>query len=79
MLLKEKSIATGNFIPLIMQAKDQVEKIANLLLPTFIPKDTTVNELTFHFTLPPNTNYKVWYEKTDSSDWKFLKFEEVDR
>jgi hypothetical protein len=62
-----------------MQANEQVEKIANILLPSFLPKDKTVNELTFHFTIPPNDNYKVWYEKKGNADWKFVKYEEVDR
>jgi hypothetical protein len=62
-----------------MQSKEQVENIANVLLPSFIPKDKTVNELTFHFTIPPNNNYKVWYEKKGNSDWQFVKYEEVER
>jgi hypothetical protein len=67
------------FIPLNMQANEQVQKIADLLLPSFIPKDKTENELTFHFTIPPNTNFKVWYEKKANGDWQFLKYEEVER
>jgi hypothetical protein len=62
-----------------MQSKEQVENIANVLLPSFIPKDKTVNELTFHFTIPPNNNYKVWYEKKGNSDWQFVNYEEVER
>jgi hypothetical protein len=62
-----------------MQAKDQVEKIANLLLPGFVPKDKTINELTFHFTIPPNENFKVWFEKNGNADWQFVKYEEVER
>jgi hypothetical protein len=62
-----------------MQAKEQVEKIANMLLPGFIPKDKTVNEMSFHFTVPPNENFKVWYEKKANGDWQFLKYEAVER
>lgn len=62
-----------------MQPKEQVEKIANMLLPSFIPKDKTLNELTFHFTTPPNNNFKVWYEKKSTGDWQFIKYEEVER
>lgn len=62
-----------------MQANEQVEKIANMLLPGFIPKDDTVDELTFHFTTPPNNNFKVWYEKKENAKWVFIKYEAVER
>lgn len=55
---------------------EQVELIANSLLPTFIPKDKSETALTFHFT-SNKTNYRVEYIK-DKDDWKFLKYEEVE-
>ena len=58
-----------------MYNKDQIESIANTLLPGFLPRDETINELSFHFTIPPNQSYKVWYMRKDSSDFKFVKFE----
>ena len=61
-----------------MQSKDQVEKIAHALLPGFIPKDKSANELTFHFTIPPNDSFKVWFEKK-GADWQFIKYEEAER
>ena len=61
-----------------MQSKEQVQKIANALLPGFIPKDKTANELTFYFTIPPNDNFKVWFEKK-GADWQFIKYEEAER
>jgi hypothetical protein len=62
-----------------MQSKEQVEKIGDLLLPGFIPKDKTATELTFHFTIPPNQSFKVWYQKNENSTWTFVKYEEDER
>lgn len=61
-----------------MQSKEQVENIANVLLPGFIPKDKTATELSFHFTIPPNESFKVWYEKK-GTEWQFVKYEEAER
>ena len=58
-----------------MASAEQIQIIADTLLPGFIPKNSEETELTFHFTLPPK-NYKVWYKKTDKSEWKFVRFEE---
>ena len=55
---------------------DQVELLANSLLPTFAPKEKGQTSLSFHFTTN-NTNYRVEYEMKDSS-WKFIKYEEVE-
>ncbi|MGY0038780.1 hypothetical protein [Pedobacter sp. NJ-S-72] len=49
-----------------MQPKEQIEAIANTLLPSFIPKDNQETKLSFHFTLPPNNSYKVFFEKMRS-------------
>ena len=59
-----------------MASAEQIQIIADTLLPGFIPKNPEETELTFHFTLPPAKNYKVWYKKTDKSEWKFVRFEE---
>jgi hypothetical protein len=58
----------------------QIETVANSLLPGFIPKDESLTEFSFHFTLAPSNTYKVYFEKITnkkSTSWKFLKFEEV--
>ena len=55
---------------------EQVELIANSLLPSFIPKEADSTSVTFHFTTN-NTNYRVQYEKKEA-DWKFIKYEEVE-
>ena len=59
-----------------MPSAEIIQNIADTLLPGFIPKNADETELTFHFTLPPAENYKVWYKKTDKSEWKFVRFEE---
>jgi hypothetical protein len=62
-----------------MDSAEQIRMIADTLLPGFIPKKTEENELSFHFTLPPNNSYKVWYTKTDKHQWQFVRFEEDER
>jgi hypothetical protein len=62
-----------------MASGQQIQIIADTLLPGFIPKDTDTKELIFHFTLPPNNSYKVWYKKTDKSQWEFIRYEEDER
>jgi len=60
-----------------MQLKDQIEAIANTLLPSFIPKDVKETTLSFHFTLPPDSSYKVFFEKDAKANWQYLRFEEA--
>ena len=58
----------------------QIETVANSLLPGFIPKDESLTEFSFQFTLAPSNTYKVYFEKIadkKSALWKFVKFEEV--
>lgn len=61
-----------------MHSEEHVKNVADALLGSFLPKDQTKTELTFHFTLPPNQSYKVWYKKT-GADWAFIKYEEDKR
>lgn len=58
-----------------MHPKEQIEAIANTLLPSFIPKDNTESSLFFHFTLPPDSSYKVFFEKDVKSTWQYKGFE----
>jgi len=62
-----------------MQLKDQISAIANTLLPSFIPKDKEETSLTFHFTLPPDSSYKVFFEKDKKGNWQFIKYETAER
>ncbi len=62
-----------------MASAEYIRMVADTLLPGFIPKDKTEKECSFHFTLPPNSNYKVYYKKTDKSIWEFVRFEEDER
>lgn len=62
-----------------MQLKEQIEAIANTLLPSFIPKDIRETSLSFHFTLPPDSSYKVFFEKDAKLKWQFIRYEEAAR
>lgn len=62
-----------------MQPKEQIEAIANTLLPSFIPKDNQETTLSFHFTLPPDNSYKVFFEKDAGAKWQFIRYEEAER
>ena len=58
-----------------MHPEAQIKLIADTLLPGFIPKLTEEKELSFHFTIPPNKSYKVWYLKNAKNEWEFSGFE----
>ena len=60
-----------------MLKEEQVKMIAETLLPAFIPKDNAETELSFHFTVPPNQSYKVWYSRNKQLTWDFKKSEPV--
>jgi len=57
--------------------EEQIKIIAETLLPGFIPKDDAETELSFHFTVPPNQSFKVWFTKNSKSEWDFKKFDLV--
>lgn len=65
--------------PTAMQPKGKIEAIAHALLPGFIPKDKKETQLSFHFTIPPDSNYKVFFEKHGSADWQLTGYEEAQR
>lgn len=54
-----------------MHSEEQIKRIADTLLPGFVPRDPAEKILNFHFTIPPNHSYKVCYEKDDKNEWKF--------
>jgi hypothetical protein len=60
-----------------MLKEEQVKMIAETLLPGFLPKDPAEAELSFHFTVPPNQSFKVWYGRNNKNTWDFKKFEPV--
>lgn len=62
-----------------MHPKEQIEAIANTLLPSFIPKNKTETSFFFHFTLPPDSSYKVSFEKDSQSNWQYKGFEVAER
>ncbi|MBE9599690.1 hypothetical protein [Pedobacter sp. MC2016-24] len=57
--------------------EDKIQLIANTLLSSFLPKDPEQKSLSFHFTLPPNQSYKVYYEQAANGEWTFLRAEKV--
>lgn len=54
----------------------QIKQIADTILPEFLPKNEMETELSFHFTIPPNSTFRVWYKKKGQS-WAFVRFEKV--
>lgn len=61
-----------------MHPEIQIKLIADTLLPGFIPKDLNETELSFHFTIPPKSTYKVHYQRSGKNDWTFVSFEAVE-
>lgn len=55
-----------------LHTKEQVEATANAIMQHFIPKDPDEKNMSFHFTIPPASNYKVFYEKNVKGVWIFL-------
>ncbi len=58
--------------------EEQIKMIAETLLPGFLPKDPSTATLSFHFTVPPNQSYKVYYMKNAKTKWEFIKAEPVE-
>ncbi len=58
--------------------EEQLQMIAETLLPGFLPKDPAETELSFHFTLPPNNSYKVAYKRNSKMKWEFIKAEPIE-
>ncbi|TKC13195.1 hypothetical protein FA048_06190 [Pedobacter polaris] len=56
-------------------SKEQVEATANSIVNHFIPKNPEETKLSFHFTIPPSSNYKVSYEKDAKGSWNFVAYE----
>ena len=58
-----------------IHTKEQIEATANAIKDHFIPKNTDEKSFSFHFTIPPSSNYKVSYEKDTKGNWNFIGFE----
>ena len=56
-------------------SKEQIEATANSIVSHFIPKNLEETTLSFHFTIPPSSNYKVRYEKDAKGNWNFVGYE----
>ncbi|PYF70033.1 hypothetical protein [Pedobacter nutrimenti] len=57
-----------------MLKEEQIKMIADTLLPGFLPKEPVESEISFHFTVPPNQTFKVWYQKKGQA-WIFQKYQ----
>lgn len=56
-------------------AKEQVEATANAIVQQFVPKDPMAQQFSFHFTIPPSSNYRVDYQKDQNGNWTFIGYE----
>lgn len=67
----------SNKLKIMKHSAAQIESIALTLLPGFIPKDQKETTLSFHFTLPPNSSFKVFFERDNKLSWQFIRYQEV--
>lgn len=58
-----------------VHSKAQVEAMADMIKTHFIPKDENEKSFSFHFTIPPASNYKVDYEKDGKGNWNMVHYE----
>ncbi|RZJ17848.1 MAG: hypothetical protein EON51_17620 [Acinetobacter sp.] len=56
-------------------SKELIEATANAIKDHFIPKKADEKSFSFHFTIPPSSNYKASYEKDGKGSWVFVGFE----
>ena len=56
-------------------SKEQIEATANAIMQHFIPKNIDEKQFSFHFTIPPSSNYKVSYEKNEKMEWILVSYE----
>ncbi len=59
-------------------SKELIEATANAIMQHFIPKDAAEKQFSFHFTIPPASNYKVSYEKNEKQVWVLMGYEVAD-
>lgn len=58
--------------------KAQVEGTANAIKDHFIPKEESAVVFSFHFTIPPASNYKAKYAKDAKGNWYLEGYEMVE-
>ena len=58
--------------------KEQIEATANAIMHHFIPKNEAEKQFSFHFTIPPSSNYKVSYELDEQGKWVLVGYEADD-
>ena len=56
--------------------KQQIEATADAIKDHFIPKNKDQHSFSFHFTIPPSSNYKVKYKKDAIGSWCLENYEE---
>ena len=59
--------------------KELVEATAGAIMEHFIPKSKEENSFSFHFTIPPSSNYKANYQKDSKGIWILVGFEVDER
>ncbi len=58
------------------ELRQSIEDTADMILPQYIPADTSADELTFSFKAA-GTEYQVWYRKGGQGFWQFSRFVSV--
>lgn len=59
--------------------KELIEATAGAIMEHFIPKNKDESVFSFHFTIPPSSNYKVDYERDQKGNWNLVSFEADDQ
>ncbi|MEE1947033.1 hypothetical protein VRU48_18050 [Pedobacter sp. KR3-3] len=57
------------------QPKELIEATANAIKDHFIPKDPAAKQFSFHFTIPPASNYKANYGQDAKGNWILQSYE----
>lgn len=55
---------------------EQIENIANTIMSSFIPKDSSANEFSFVFTAD-GVNYEVTYRKNKEGYWALVSHQQA--
>jgi hypothetical protein len=56
---------------------EQIQYVADTIMPGFIPRDVTASELNFAFTMD-GVNYEVVYQKDKQGNWQFSSHRKAD-
>ena len=55
---------------------EQIQYVADTIMPGFIPKDGAARELNFAFTMD-GVNYEVIYQKDKQGNWLFVSYQKA--